>query len=88
MGGPLTVIFSDTYMMKLENDIVVPLKSNFYRRYVDDMFNRRKVDASGILFEKVNNYHPKIKFTIELNSKKFLDTKLVSISGFYSTLVN
>ena len=32
MGAPLSVTFSDIYMVKLENDIVVPLKPKFYRR--------------------------------------------------------
>ena len=35
MGGPLTITFGDIYMMKLENDIAAPLKSNFYKKYVD-----------------------------------------------------
>lgn len=38
MSDPLT--FSHIYMVKLENDIVGPLKLTFYRSSVDDMFNR------------------------------------------------
>ena len=42
MGGPLSVTLSDTYMNKMEKDIVVPTKSVFCRRFGDDIYNRRK----------------------------------------------
>ena len=64
MGGQLSVIFSDKFMVKIENDIVVPLKLKFYWRYVDNMFNRRKVKTNGILFETLNNYHPKLNSSL------------------------
>ena len=51
IGSPLAVTFSDNYVIKLENDIVMPPKPKFYRRYVDDMCNRRKVILNDILFE-------------------------------------
>ena len=38
MGNPLYVTFSDIYMVKPQNEIVVPLKPTFYRRYVHDIF--------------------------------------------------
>ena len=74
--------------LKLENDIVVPLKPKFNRIYVDSMFNRRKVNMNDILFEQqLNNYNPKIRLT-KLNPKKFLETKLICINGIYNTNVN
>ena len=30
------------------------------------------------MFNRLNNYHPNIKLTIELNPSKFLDTKLTN----------
>ena len=36
---PISAIFSDIYLCKMEYDVVVPAKSlfyNFYKRYVDD----------------------------------------------------
>ena len=42
MGGPLSVTLSDIYMNKMENDIVLPTKPVLYRRFVDDIYNRRK----------------------------------------------
>ena len=47
MGDPLSVTFSDNYMVKQKNDIVVPLKPKFYRRYTYDMFNGRKVNTKN-----------------------------------------
>ena len=32
MGGPLSVIFSDIFMIKMENDTVIPTKAIFYHR--------------------------------------------------------
>lgn len=42
--------FSDMYMVKLENDNAVPCKPKFYRRYLDDMFDRRKANLNNTLF--------------------------------------
>ena len=30
LGGPLSVTFNDIYMVKIENDIVIPSKAIFY----------------------------------------------------------
>ena len=74
--------------LKLENDIVVPLKPKFNRIYVDSMFNRRKVNMNDILFEqRLNNYNPKIRLG-KLNPKNFLEMKLICINGIYNTKVN
>ena len=82
MGRPLSVTFSDIYMVKMENDVVVPSKPIFYRRFVDDIYSRRKL-GDNILFNRLNSYHPNIKLTIEVNTSKFLDTKLSNINGTY-----
>lgn len=77
MGGPLSVVFSNIFMTKLEQQVVVPLKPLFYRRYVDDSINRRKKNKPDVLFTALNNFKPeKIKFTIEVSPTKFLDTKI------------
>ena len=31
------------YIIKLESEIVIPQKSIFYRRYVDEIYNKKKV---------------------------------------------
>ena len=77
MGGPLSVIFSDIFMTKLEDDVVRPLKPIFYKRFVDDTFNRRKKNNPDHLFNAINEYHKKIRYTIEQNPTNFFDTKLI-----------
>ena len=76
MGGPLSVTFSDIYMVKMENNVVIPSKPIFYCRFVDDIY-------CNVLFGRLNNYHLNIKLTTEVNPSKFLDTKLTNINGAY-----
>ena len=54
----------------------------FYYRFVDDIFSRWKL-GDNVLFDRLNNYHPKIKLTIEVNPSKFLDAKNTSVNGAY-----
>ena len=82
MGGPLSVTFSDIYMVKMENDVVTPSKPIFYRRFVDDIYTRQKL-GDNVLFDQLNNDHPKMKLTLEVNPSKFLDTKLTNVNGAY-----
>ena len=77
MGGPISVVFADIYMCKMENDVVAPIKPLFYKRYVDDTYVRRKKNTKDELFEKLNTYHKNIKLTTEENPTKFLDTEIV-----------
>ena len=87
MDGPLSVTFSNIYLTKLEKDQVKPLKPKFYRRFVDDVVSRRLKNTHDSLFEKLNNYHEKINFTIETNPKKFLDTQLLLENDIITTEV-
>ena len=82
MGGPLSVTFSDIYMVKMENDVVIPSKPIFYHRFVDDIYSRHKL-GDNVLFEQLNSYHQNIKLTIVVNPSTFLDTKLTNINGTY-----
>ena len=82
MRGTLSVTFSEIYMVKMENDVVIPSKPIFYCRFVDDIYSRQKL-GDNVLFDWLNNYHPNIKLTIEVNPIKFLDTKLTNINCTY-----
>ena len=75
MGGSLSVSLSDIYMAKMEDD-VEKYQNTFYKRYVDDIINRRKKNQVDILFNDFNNYHQNIKLTLELTPKRVLDTNL------------
>ena len=77
MVGPLSVIFSDIYMTKTEEEVVKPTNPSFYKRFVDDIISKKKKDQPDLLFENLNNHHPNIKYTIETMPQEFLDTKII-----------
>ena len=87
MGGPLPVTLADIHMIRTEKDIVTPLKPVFYRRCVDEIYTRRKKGIQDKLYERLNNYHPNIKLTIEINPNKFLDTEIIENEGAIETRV-
>ena len=82
MEGSLCVNVSDIYMVKMENNVLIPSKPIFYHKFVDDIYNRQKL-GHKTLFDQLSSYHPTIKLTIEVNPSKFLDTKLSNINGTY-----
>ena len=41
----------------------------FYLRFVDDIYSRQKL-GYNVLFDQLNNYHPNIKLTMEVNPNK------------------
>ena len=81
MGGSLYFTLSDIWMVKMENNIVIPHKPIFYKRYVDDIINRRKKHEENLLLKKLNNFHPKIRLTIEINPPNFLDTEIIILNN-------
>ena len=82
MRRPLSVTFSDIYMVKMESDVVIPSKPIIYCRFVDDIYRRRKLE-DNVLFDRSNSYHPNIKLAIEVNLSKLLETKLTNVNGTY-----
>ena len=62
MGGPLSVTFSGIFIIKMENDIVIPAKPIFYRTYVDDIHNRLKKNVEDSLFRALNSYQRKVYY--------------------------
>ena len=87
MGGPLSVTLADVYMIRTENDVVELLKPLFYKQYVDDIYSRRKKNCTDQLYHELNNYHPNINLTIEINPKRFLDTRVITKNGKIETAV-
>ena len=53
MGGPLLVSFSDIHMTGTESNVAKPVVLLFYRRFVDDIINRRKKKSGPILFLRI-----------------------------------
>ena len=72
----------------MENNIVQPHEPIFYKRYADDIINRRNKHGEDLLFKKLDNYHPKIKLTIEINPPKFLDTEIIILNNEVATSVH
>ena len=88
MGSPLLVDIAGAFMTKVEKEVVYPTNPILFKRYVDDIFNRKKKREKDKLLPKLNNYHPTIKFAFEVRLSKFLDTKLKLEEGKYMTSVN
>ena len=59
-------------MTKKEYDVVVPIKPTVYKRFVDDVFSKRKRIEPDNLLKNLNKYHKNIKFAVEINPSKFL----------------
>ena len=81
MGGPIS------HMCKMAEDVVKPLKPIFYKRCVDNTYVKRKCDEADTLFDALNLYHPNIKFTLEQNPEKFLDTQIIKENNQIKTQV-
>ena len=54
--GLISVVFSDIYVCKMEEDIVIPANPIFYQRYVDDTYVQRKKHETDKLFLDLNSY--------------------------------
>ena len=87
MGGPISGVLSNIFSVEMEFDVVKPLKPKLYKRYVDNIYSKRIKNQPDKLFEKLNNYHPNIKLTIEVNPSKFLDTEIIVKTGIIETSV-
>ena len=63
------------------------MKPIFYKRFVDDIYTRRKKGIHDKLYERLNNDLPNIKLRIEINPNKFLDTEIIENEGVIETKV-
>ena len=53
MGGPCSVTLPALDMIKTEKHMRTPLKPIFYKKFVDDIYNRRKKDIHDNLSERL-----------------------------------
>ena len=72
MGAPLSVTLADIHMVRTENELVKPMNPPFYKRFADDINSKRNKSQQDVLFEALNNFHPNIKLTVEVNPVNFL----------------
>ena len=87
IGVRLSVIFSDLYVTKTETEVINPFKPKFYKRFVDDIINRKRKDQPDQIFEKLNNNHVNVNYTIEVCPEKFLETKVIYEKNFITNKV-
>ncbi|XP_071653582.1 uncharacterized protein, partial [Temnothorax longispinosus] len=68
MGSPLSPILADIVMEDLETHCLAMLNFSlsFFPRYVDDVIAVIPKDKIGDVLDAFNNYHPRLKFTHEL----------------------
>ena len=74
-------------MTKTEHEVAVPSKLKFYKRFVDDIINRRSKNQPDDLFQKLNSNHPNMKYTVEVKPEIFLDRKMVYSTDVFTTEV-
>ena len=65
----------------METGVLVPIRPVFHKGYIDNIYSCCQKNTSHVLYEALNNYHPKIKLTIETNPQRFLDTEITHING-------
>jgi len=86
MGSPLSPILADVVMDDLESQCISKLdfEIHTYYRYVDDIFfiiPKTKID---VVLKTFNDYHPRLKFTHELegnNTLSFLNALVIREGG-------
>ena len=88
MGRPLSVIFSDIYMTKTEEEVVKPTSPRFYKRLAQVIISKTKKDKPGLLFKNLNNNLPNIKYTIETMPQKFVYTTILHEDNQIKTKVH
>jgi len=81
MGSPFSPVIADIVMRDLETSCLnsVNCHLTFYYRYVDDIVMAVSSDNIDLTFKTFNNYHDRIKFTIEYKESRslsFLDLLL------------
>ena len=93
MGSPLGPVLANIFMVELENNLIPQLgdKVTFWKRYVDDTIAFVKIGEVDNVLAVLNNYHPNINFTFEIESNcsiPFLDVNILRISdGTFQTSV-
>ena len=77
IGGNFSQIMASICMTKCLKDVIKPLDPIYFGLYVDDGFSRRKLSNRDKIGEGLQNFHPKLKFTTEVEPNRFLDSEFV-----------
>ncbi|XP_045462556.1 uncharacterized protein LOC123672495 [Harmonia axyridis] len=81
MGNCVSQICCDIVMVKLQDYCLsrLPFSVPIFKRYVDDIFTSVPVNTEQLVLDTFNSFHPKLQFTLELESKSalnFLDMRV------------
>ena len=91
MGSPLGPVIANIFMVELEKTLVPQLEESIslWYRYVDDTFTMIRKGHVEAVLDRLNGFHPSIKFTFEKEinqSIAFLDVKVIKkIDGSFDT---
>jgi hypothetical protein len=92
MGSPLAPILADLFMTKMEQKLnrFSTNRPKIWLRYVDDVFCIFEINMDKIheFLERINKWHPNLRFTVEFEQNKrlpFLDVLVVREPDTYIT---
>ena len=92
MGSPLAPILADLFMNKMEQKLnrFSTNRPKIWLRYVDDVFCVFEINVEKIhtFLERINKWHPNLRFTIELEQNKqlpFLDVSVTRENSQHTT---
>ena len=92
MGSPLAPILADLFMTKMEQKLnrFSTNQHKIWLRYVDDVFCVFEINVENIhaFLERINKWHPNLRFTIELEQNKqlpFLDVTVIRENNQHTT---
>ena len=71
------MIMAGICMTMCIREIVIPNNPPFFGLYVDDVFSRQKKGTENQFHNALNSFNPKIKFTVETEPPRFLDSEFV-----------
>jgi len=82
MESPLSTIVADLTMRDLEENVLnaLNIRPVIYYRYIDDILLSATKEEIYVILNKVNNYHHRLKFTLETEVNRclsFLDVTLI-----------
>ena len=81
ISGSSLVVHYNKFCVKMESDVVKPLKPKLYKCYFHDIYSKQIQNKPEKCSEKFNNYHQKLKLAIEVSPSKLL--KIVSLKHLF-----
>lgn len=71
------MVMAGICMTKCIREVVIPRNPTFFKLYVDDGFSRQKQETHTEFLGALNSFNPKLKFTVENEPTRFLDSEFV-----------